>query len=242
MLSKTELIYDPFTAPQLDSSKWTVAAFPLGNGDFWRWEEPRAEVKTGDGKLEITVNPFTRFNNEVQIFDNPKHLILGTQNFKVPEQGRISFSLKMGAITHNGNPDDFRDGFACFNVLDFASGMVFDFIATSSKIGVIYERLLMPGATTTEQAFTEIIEVAPNQPGSLFNARIDYSPGLNQVDFWFNEKLVITRGNIPAKPSNLNIGMGLITLKPIENRKSVSLTGQGGTGLWSDVKILTSVE
>lgn len=242
MLSTTETIYDPFTAPRLDPNKWTVAAFPLGNGEFWRWEEPQAEVKTGDGKLEITVNPYTRFHNQVQIFDNPKHLILGTQSFKVPEQGRISFSFKMGAITHNGNPDDFREGFASFNVLDFASGMVFDFIATSSRVGVIYERLLMPGITSPQEAFTEIIEVAPNRPGALFAGRIDYSVESNRVDFWLNTELVATQSNIPAKPSNLIIGMGLITLKPIENGKSVSLNGQGGTGLWSEIKILTRVE
>src|SRR3989304_6507239 len=183
MLAQTETIYDPFTTPHLDPNKWTIAAFPLGNGEFWRWEEPDAKVKTGDGKLEITVNPYTRFHNQVQIFDNPKHLILGTRNFAVPEKGVISFSFKMGAITHNGDPDDFKDGFASFNVLDFATGLVFDFIATSTKIRVIYERLLMPGLTTPPEAFTEIIEVGKNQSGQLFSAQIDYNFKENRVEF-----------------------------------------------------------
>ena len=237
MLTKT--IYDTFTTPQLVPSKWTIASFPSGDGQFWRWEEPQAKSKTGDGRLEITVNPYTRFHDQIQIFDNPKHLYLGTQSFPVPEQGAISFSCKMGAKTHNGQPDDFKDGFASFNVLDFTSGLVFDFIATSAKIGIIYERLLMPGLTTPKEAFTEIVEVSPNEPGQLSACRIDYNFQENRVDYWFNDQKVISRLNLPTKPRNLFMGMGLITLRMIENGRSTSLKGQGGTGLWSDIQVST---
>lgn len=237
-MSKTRTIrYDDFTSPHLDPNKWTIAAFPLGDGNFWRWEEPQARVKTGDGKLEITVSPYTRYHDQVQIFDNPKHLILGTQNFPVPEKGIISFSFKMGAITIDGHSNDFRDGFASFNVLDFSSGMVFDFIATSARIGVIYERLLMPGLTTPEEAFTEIVDVGPNQPGCLSPCRIDYDSKEYKVDYWLNGKKILSHSDLPVQPGNLFMGMGLITLRPIANDQSTSLRGQGGTGLWTDIKI-----
>ena len=237
MLSKTENIYDSFTTPQLDPNKWTIAAFPTGNGDFWRWEEPHPVIKTGDGKLEITVNPYTRFHNQVQIFDNPKHLLLGTQAFPVPQDRTINFSFQMGGVTHNGNPDDFRDGFASFNVLDFQTGLVFDFIFTSTKIGVICERLLIPGLTTPKQAFTEIIPVAHNQPEKLSFCQINYNSKENRVEFWLEKKKVYSQDNISVKPSNLFMGMGLITLRPILIGQSKSCHGQGGAGVWSNIRV-----
>ncbi len=239
MLKAHTTHYDNFTTPVLDPSKWTIASFPSGDGNFWRWEEPAAKIKTGDGRLEITVNPYTRFHDQIQIFDNPKHLYLGAQSFAVPEKGTISFSCRMGAKTHNGNPDDFKDGFASFNVLDFTSGLVFDFIATSAKIGLIYERLLMPGLTTPREAFTEIVEVGPNEPGQLSDCRIDYDFQDNRVDYRFNGSKVASRSDLPVRPRNLFIGMGLITLRMIENGRSASLRGQGGTGLWSEIKVTT---
>jgi len=164
---------------------------------------------------------------------------MGTQGFPVPEQGAISFSCKMGAATHNGNPDDFKDGFASFNILDFASGLVFDFIATSTKIGIIYERLLIPGLTAPQEAFTEIVEVGLNRPGQLSACRIDYNFQENRVDYRFNDQKVISRLNLPVRLRNLIMGMGLITLRMIENGRSTSLKGQGGTGLWSDIQVST---
>jgi hypothetical protein len=234
-LEKTKTLYDDFITPQLNQSKWTIAAFPLGDGNFWRWEEPSPDIKTGNGMLELTVNPYTKFHNEVQIFDNPKHLYLGTQSFPVPDNGSITFSCQMGAVTHNGDPDDFRDGFASFNVLDFQTAMVFDFIATSSKIGVIYERLLIPGITTQKEAFTEIIEVAKNEPAKLSHCQIRYSAQANQVDYLFGGKTVYSVKDLPAGPQNLSMGFGLITLRPIHMGKSTSCRGQGGTGLWSNI-------
>jgi hypothetical protein len=238
-LSAVETLYDDFQTQELDSSKWAVAAFPTGDGGFWKWEEPEAKIKTGDGKIELTVNPYTRFHDQVQIFDNPKHLILATRSFPVPKKGFISISFKMGAVTHNGNPDDFRDGFASFNVLDFASGLVFDFIATSTKVGVICERLLIRGLTTPEEAFTEIIEVGRSQPGKLSRCQVRYGWQENRVEYFWEGKEVCSRSNLPAKPSNLAIGFGLITLRTIEKGRSTSLRGQGGTGLWSEVKTST---
>jgi hypothetical protein len=121
--------------------------------------------------------------------------------------------------------------------LDFTSGLVFDFIATSAKVGIIYERLLMPGLTTPREAFTEIVEVSPNKPGQFSACRIGYSFQENRVDYWFNGSKVASRSDLPAKPRNLFMGMGLITLRMIENGRSTSLNGQGGTGLWSEIKV-----
>lgn len=235
---QSEILYDEFKTKDLDLMKWTIAAISLADGAFWKWEEPDAIFKTGDGKLTLTVNPYTKFHHQVQIFDNPKHLYLATQSFPVENGETINFSCEMGAITHNGNPQDLRDGFASFNVLDFKSGMVFDFIVTSQKIGIIYERLFIPGLIPQEQAFTEIIEVDKTSPGQLQKCQIEYEKAKSRVSFYLNGEKVHSQKDIPASIDTLNLGFGLITLKPIQNGKSVSLHGQGGTGIWQNFKIL----
>ncbi len=237
---QTEILYDEFKTKSLDLTKWTIAAFSLPDGTFWRWEEPKAIVKTGDGKISLTVDPYTKFHHQVQIFDNPKHLLLATQSFPVEESETIIFSCEMGAITHNGNPKDFRDGFASFNVLDFKSGMVFDFVATGEKIGIIYERLLIPGITNPKEAFTEIIEIDQNSAEKMQKCKIEYKKAKSQVNFYLNGKKVHSCKDIPTSLDSLNIGFGLITLKPIQNGRSISLHGQGGTGIWRNFKITKS--
>jgi len=240
-MPKTQTIcYDNFSGLHLDSSKWTFATFPLADGNFWRWEEPEAKIKTGDGRLEITVSPYTRYHDQVQIFDNPKHLISGTRNIPVPEGSSISFSFKMGAITIDGDPNDFRDGLASFNVVDLTPGWSLTSLPLQPRFGVIYERLLMPGLTNSEEAFTEIVGLGPNQPGHLTLCRIDYDSKEYKVDYWLNGKKILSHSDLQVRPGNLFMEMGLITLRPIANGKSTSLRGQGGTGLWTDIKISVS--
>src|SRR6478736_4487161 len=43
-------------------------------------------------------------------------------------------------------------------LMDFSTGMIFDFITTGKKIGAIYERLMIPGVTDEKTAFTYVIE------------------------------------------------------------------------------------
>src|SRR2546430_10149020 len=57
----------------------------------------------------------------------------------------------MGAETYRGNADDLRDGFAGFNLMDFSTGMIFDFISTGQKIGAMYERLLIRSEEHTSE-------------------------------------------------------------------------------------------
>src|SRR5438309_11216895 len=47
---------------------------------------------------------------------------------------------------------------AGFILMDFSTGMIFDFVATGKKIGAIYERVLIPGVTDENTAFTHLIE------------------------------------------------------------------------------------
>ena len=138
-------VYDPFTGPELDPAKWAPLSIPLPDGSTWTTVEPQARRIVGGGTLRLRIEPFTRCHDEVQIFDNPKELWLSSTAFPLPPRGRLRFSVEMAVETFGGDPHDYRDGFAAFNVLDMATGMVFDHAATSRHLYSIYERLLVPG-------------------------------------------------------------------------------------------------
>ena len=127
MSADCQEIYDDFSGPELDKRKWIPAAVPLGEGKFWTYQEPNAIVKTAGGRLEITVNPFTRKNDQVQIFDNPKHLYASTYKFSTPPGTIAIFECDMAATAYNAVPGDIYDAFVAFNLFDFDTGMVLDF-------------------------------------------------------------------------------------------------------------------
>jgi len=224
----------------INDEAWTIAGVPLGDGNFWMYEDPNAVVNVSDDVLRISIPEFSKSNDQVQIFDNPKQLYLTKNQYKPGETGKICFCCDMKSVISGGNPDDYRDGFGSFNVLDFATGMVFDIITNGPKTWVIYERLFMPGATTEKESFTKVIEISdfPNN-GEFLNCKIIYNKQDDTAEYYCNDKMVYRAENIPVKVESLLTGFGFITLHPIENGKSVSCRGQGGEGAWSNFKYLT---
>jgi hypothetical protein len=78
-------IYDDFTGPGLDMSRWFHLEYPPGpDGTSWRCAEPAARTEVGNGTLAVHVERFERAHDHVQIMDNPKHLLLSTESFAVP--------------------------------------------------------------------------------------------------------------------------------------------------------------
>ena len=104
---------------QVDPSKWKILGFPMGNGETWTWEEPRARLEARNGGLAVTVDPFTRKHDHVHMFDDPKQLYGSTTTLPVSRDRVMVFEVEMGAEIYHGNADDLRDGFAGFNVMDF---------------------------------------------------------------------------------------------------------------------------
>jgi hypothetical protein len=142
----------------VDPSKWKILSFPMGNGENWVWEEPKAKISSRNGGLALTVDPFTRKHDAIHMFDDPKQLYASTRTFPISRDQMTVFEAEMGAETYRSNADDLRDAFAGLILMDFATGMIFDFITTGKKIGAIYERLLIPGVTDQKTAFTYVIE------------------------------------------------------------------------------------
>src|SRR5215472_9034108 len=175
----TESVYDDMSKGKVDPSKWTVMSFPMGNGETWRWEVPNARLSSRSAGVALTIYPFTRKHDTVHMIDDPKQLYGSTRTFPVASNQTTVFEVEMGCETHRSNAEDLRDAFAGFILMDFSTGMIFDFVSTGKKIGAIYERLLIPGVTDEKTAFTYLIESpfsgVSTEPGKLhqYKVRID---------------------------------------------------------------------
>jgi Family of unknown function (DUF6081) len=241
-LLKTEAaLYDSMSKGQVDHSKWKILGFPMGNGETWTWEEPRARFEAKNGGLAVTVDPFTRKHDRVHMFDDPKQLYGSTTTLPVSRDGVTVFEAEMGAETYRGNAADLRDGFAGFNVMDFSTGMIFDFISTGQKIGAIYERLLIPGLTDEKTAFTYLIE-SPfsgllTEPGKMHHYSVRLDAAKKRAEWHVDEKPFFKAEGIPVSLGEITLGFGLFTLRPIDSSKgSVSVHGQGATGIWKNFR------
>jgi hypothetical protein len=223
--------YDDFSSAAPSPDRWQVAGVPLGDGSFWMYQDQNAQVSCAGNRCSISIPQFSLSHNEVQMFDNPKHLYLSTHGWPTAG-GPLTFSTTMAA-NMTGDAGDYRDGFASVNVLDFATGMVFDIIASGRRVWAIYERLQIPGVTTPDQAFTEVVDLGIDTARDReHEVSVVVDTSASSVDYLVDGEHRLTRENLPAIPELLLTGFGIITLRPIENGRSVSCHGQGGTGKW----------
>ena len=96
MLKTEAALYDNMSKDQVDPSKWKILGFPMGNGETWRWEEPRARFEATNGGLAVTVDPFTRKHDHVHMFDDPKQLYGSTTILPLSRNGVTAFEVEMG--------------------------------------------------------------------------------------------------------------------------------------------------
>jgi hypothetical protein len=226
-LARTTDTFEPWTDASL--AHWQPASFPDGQGGTWAWAEPGAKVAVKRGWLELSVPRFTRSHGQVQIFDNPKHLLACARPIPVPDEG-LWVEVEMAGEVHHPKSDSWSDGFVSFNLMDFEHGLVLDGLATSKRTAVLFERLNIPGLVPQEQAFTAIGEGPASQPGEVHRFRFEVEPGSRAVRGFVDGRQALEMRNIPARIRSFTPGFGLITLSPIRDGKSTSLHGQGATG------------
>ena len=219
----------------LNLDLWHLAGVPLGDGNFWMYQDRNSLISMGDGEFTIAIQRFSASHDAVQIFDNPKQLYLTKKEYQPGARGILGFSCTMRTELLKGNTQDYRDGFGAFNVLDFRTGMVFDIVTNGTKAWVIYERLFIPGVTTPQEAFTHVIPIDRYKVGnSPLCCSVVYNRNADSTEYYIDGILVHRAEKIPVKVDFLQTGFGIITLHPIENGKSVSCKGQGAKGTWSD--------
>lgn len=231
-------IYDDFTGPELDRDRWAYLEYPPGpDGVPWTCAEPGAHTQVGGGALTVVVRRFTRAHDQVQIMDNPKHLLLSTESFAVPDDHGLTISAEMAATGIDATYRDYRDGFASLNVLDIASGWVFDLCATSDTIFSIHERLPVPGVT---HPFTHVVEQPlaglSIAPGRRHRYELTLDRGRGVAEWRADGQLIhhVLGADIPER---VTLGLGLITLHPIVDGRSTSLRGQGLVATFGPVSV-----
>ncbi len=244
MLETETVLYDDLSKGRVDPSKWKLLSFPLGNGQVWTYEEPRAKIEPRDGGLALTVDPFTRKHDQVHMFDDPKQLYVSTRTFPVSPTGTTTFEVEMGAETYRSNAEDIRDAFAGFITIELATGMVFDFVSTGRKIGAIYERLLIPGITDEKTAFTYVVE-SPfaginTAPGRLHQYSVRLNAAKRKAEWYIDGRPFFKAERLPVEPREITLGFGLFTLKPVDSIKgSTSVHGQGASGVWRNFRYVS---
>ena len=231
--------YDDLSGPLLREDRWQHLQVPAGDVHTWTYAEPDAKTDVGDGTVAIRVDEFTRSHPEVQILDNPKHLLVSTEEFDLTT-GPRTFSVEMAAENIAVSGEDYRDGFAAFNVLDMATADVFDLIATSRHAYSIHERLYVPGVVDPADAFTHVVH-APLaginiESGEFHRYAVTLDPAGNTVTWRIDDRPVHI-AHPAALPASVRIGFGIITLHPISNGSSTSLRGQGLHGRWRNFDI-----
>ncbi len=241
MLATETTLYDDMSKKNVDPSKWKILSFPMGNGENWTWAEPKAVLESKAGGFALTVNPFTRKHDTIHMFDDPKQLYGSTQTLPVSRTGVTLFEVEMGSETYKSNADDLRDAFAGFILMDFSTGMIFDFVTTGRKIGAIYERLLIPGLTDEKTAFTYLIESpfagVRTEPGRMHNYQVKIDAPRKRAEWLVDGRSFFKAEGVPVEPKEIMLGFGLFTLKPVDPLKgSTSVHGQGATGIWRNFR------
>lgn len=227
-------LFDDFTAETLDPARWAAGEIRDGDKLIWRWIDPGLVVSTGGRRLELAIERFSLSHDSVQIFDNPKALYMATQVWNCDRP--LSFSTTLAA-QFSGDTADYRNGFASFNVLDFATSTVLDIVGNGRRLWAITERLDMPGFSHPVAPFTEVtdlgVDSAPLQEHAI---GVHYDPQAGRVSYRVDGSERYGRA-VDTAPQSLMLGLGLITLYPIVDGRSTSCRGQGGIGRFGPVSV-----
>jgi hypothetical protein len=100
----------------------------------------------------------------------------------------------------------------------------------------ITERLDIPGLELSVPPYSEVIELdVDTAPLREHDVEVCYDPAAHEVRYSVDGALRYRR-HLPTAPKSLMLGLGLITLYPIENGSSTSCRGQGGAGRFSAIQ------
>src|SRR5438094_10018516 len=99
---------------RVDPSKWRILGFPMGDGQTWTWEEPKARIESRVNGLALTVDPFTRKHDQVHMFDDPNQPYASTRTFSAsPDRGTVS-EAEMACETNESNAHKLRTGLMAY--------------------------------------------------------------------------------------------------------------------------------
>jgi len=232
-------------APDVDSD-FEYGGFPLPDGSFWRYREPDATVVVEHDKLRVAAVPLTRSNDRVQVLDNAKNMYFSKARIATPDSGEVSVEVGMRARIVDGRDDDIYSGFVSLHLLDFDTGLAFDWFVANRRAATVYGRLRFPGVPPAGEEnperpryfclFDEPAAVH-TAPGEWHRYRIAYDKAAATLRFFFDGGEVDTYHDVPVAMDQFLVALGIMTEKPLGEAGSVSLFGQGVVAEYSEVVV-----
>ncbi|BCB91793.1 DUF6081 family protein [Phytohabitans suffuscus] len=234
--------YDDFTSGELDPARWSIMSISGADGRTHRYQDRNALVRTGDGRLELTVNPFTRFHDTDPRQNNAKQMYRSVRRFAVPEAGRLTFEVDMAVRTFGQIPYDLLDAFGTVNLFDLRTGVVLNAAATNDTLYAVVERLVLPGVTAQDEHYIHrVVMDVPTEPGRPHGYAVSYQAGTDEVEFRVDGRLAYwTR--LPVPVTGFTAGMALFSARDLSRyTRAQRERGQGATGWWGPWRVATSV-
>lgn len=204
-------VYDSFQKPggytMADyAKKW---ANPYGPGEM-ALDDTRS---FGDNAFNVSAVPF-QTGADFSVFDHLKYIAISTKAFPVPEDGSVEFSSTIRAATPGTDPGRIIHGTyiqsgapyaeptlegqqagAVMNVIDFATGQLFDWFVSGGTAFALIERLPSnvtgsPNEVGLDKAYTQIIaEIPASSAAHRVSIRYSRDNG-GSVDYSFDGTLV----------------------------------------------------
>ena len=227
---------------RVEGASWVPGSFPMPDGSAWVYQEPEAVVVIQNGELIVNAAPFTRGHDQVQFFDNAKHMYWSTQPLAPPARGALTVAWEQAATIHGGRPGDLYDAFVSFHLLDLARGVALNFFVGNDALATVHAHLPFPGATAPERAagpkyfcwFDERRDCTSAGEWHTYEIRVDAAAG---TVTWTMDGEALKHAEQTGPLGPFTLAMGLMTEKDIVPGKgSVSCHGQGAQGRWRNIR------
>lgn len=244
MTSAPEIItwtYDDFTSEELDPARWRILAVEGADGEKHPYQDRNARLRTGDGRFELTVNPFSRFHDTDPRQNNAKQMYQSVERLTVPAGGQLKVEVAMAVRTYGQIPHDLLDAFGTVNVFDLESGVVLNFAATNDTVYAVVERLPLPGVARPHDRYVHrvVLEV-PTEPGREHRYAIAYEAGKSEAR-WYVDGQLAYWARIPVPVEGFHVGMALFSARDLTRYSRAEREhGQGATGRWGPWRIAAS--
>lgn len=208
------------------------------DGERHQYRDRNAQVQTGDGRLELTVNPFTRFHDTDPRQNNAKQMYQSVRRFSVPAAGVLTFEVGMGVRTYGQIPRDLLDAYGTVNLFDLQTGVVLNAAATDDTVYAVVERLAIPGVSEPHEHYVHrVVLPVPTEPGLEHRYAITYRAQTSQAEFYVDGQLAYW-ARLPVPVEGFHAGMGLFSARDLTRYSRAEREhGQGATGRWGPWQI-----
>jgi hypothetical protein len=230
---RQQWIYDDFTDAELSPARWAILRAKGPDGTLYPYQDRNATVRTGDGAVELTIVPFTRFHDSNPLQNNAKQMYCSVERIPVPATGSLTVEVDMTVRTYGQVPYDLMDAFATVNLFDLTTGVVLDAAATNDCVYAILERLLIPGVTSENERYIHrtVLDMA-TEPGQSHRYAIRYEAETSLATWYVDgRRLYWSTVGVPVEAFQL--GMALFSARDLSRYSRAEREhGQGASSCW----------